>query len=145
MDKEIIRKYGDIINLPHHQSIYFSKMPIEDRAAQFSPFAALTTHEDAIKETSRLTDKFLEISEEEKNILNEKLRLLLECINIKPNVKITYFIPDKKKQGGKYYTVNSSISKFNELKRQILMSDKTLIQLDMIVDIDGDIFNKIIF
>ena len=46
-------KYDDIINLPHHVSATRPRMPVGDRAAQFSPFAALTGYDAAIKDTAR--------------------------------------------------------------------------------------------
>ena len=89
--------YDDIINLPHPVSKNHPQMPLRDRAAQFAPFAALTGHDAAIKETARLTDERLELSEEVIAQLNEKINIIRNNIGIEQNVSITYFIPDEKK------------------------------------------------
>ena len=90
--------YDDIINLPHPVSKNHPQMPLRDRAAQFAPFAALTGHDAAIKETARLTDERLELSEEVIAQLNEKINIIRNNIGIEQNVSITYFIPDAKKK-----------------------------------------------
>ena len=90
--------YDDIINLPHPVSKNHPQMPLRDRAAQFAPFAALTGHDAAIKETARLTDERLELSEEAIAQLNEKINIIRNNIGIEQNVSITYFIPDAKKK-----------------------------------------------
>ena len=89
--------YEDIINLPHPVSKNHPQMLLRDRAAQFAPFAALTGHDAAIKETARLTDERLELSEEVIAQLNEKINIIRNNIGIEQNVSITYFIPDAKK------------------------------------------------
>ena len=93
--------YEDIINLPHHTSTKHPRMTKSARAAQFSPFAALTGYDDAIKETGRLTDKKIELTEEEKLILNDKLLTINNNLKNNPKVIITYFEHDKTKEGGK--------------------------------------------
>ena len=103
MNKE--NNYDDIINLPHHVSDKHPQMTMHDRAAQFSPFAALTGHNDAIKETARLTDRRIELSEEVKEELSRKLLYIAENISDKPVVTISYFVEDKLKQGGEYVTL----------------------------------------
>ena len=122
-------KYGDILNLPHHQSKVHPQMSIYDRAAQFSPFAALTGHEDAIKETARLTDK-----QEE---LNEKLQTLIAYATEHPTVSVTYFKPDDKKTGGEYVTATGIFQKFRDYERTIVLEDGTDIECDRIVEIRG--------
>ena len=96
------QRYDDIINLPHHVSSKRPQMPILERAAQFLPFSALTGYEDAVKETARLTDTRIELEESEKDLLNTKLHVLLDNLATEPKVKITYFLPDGRKSGGKY-------------------------------------------
>ena len=142
VDKETLRKYGSIINLPHHQSKIHHKMSLQERAAQFSPFSALTGHEQAIKETARFTEAFVELGEEEKKILNEKMLILLEQINSKPVIEITHFIYDEKKSGGKYVTTVGYIKKYDGYNRVILMCDNSLINLSTIAEINGEIFDN---
>ena len=104
-------KYDDIIDLPRHKSSTRPPMPREKRAAQFAPFAALTGHEEAVKETARLTDKKIELDETMKAILNEKLKIIKRDLVKKPYVEITYFQPDKRKAGGYYYSINGRVKK----------------------------------
>lgn len=89
-------KYGDIIHLPHPVSGKHPRMPMLDRAAQFSPFAALTGYEEAIYETGRLTEEKTELDEEEKAVLDKKQRLLLEKLDEFPSLTVTFFVPDEK-------------------------------------------------
>ena len=141
--EESRKKYADIIDLPHHQSDTRPKMSNYDRAAQFSPFAALTGHADSIKETARLTDEYSEPSEEMKAIMNEKILFLMEQLENQPEITITFFKPDEKKQGGAYITITGVVKKIKTYERQIQMTTGDLIPIDMISGIDGEIFSRI--
>ena len=141
--EESRKKYADIIDLPHHQSDTRPKMSNYDRAAQFSPFAALTGHADSIKETARLTDEYSEPSEEMKAIMNEKILFLMEQLENQPEITITFFKPDEKKQGGAYITITGVVKKIKTYERQIQMTTGDLIPIDMIFDIKGDIFGSL--
>lgn len=143
--EEARKKYADIIDLPHHQSDTRPKMSNYDRAAQFSPFAALTGHADSIKETARLTDEYSEPSEEMKAIMNEKILFLMEQLENQPEITITFFKPDDKKQGGAYITITGVVNKIKTYERQIQMTTGDLIPIDMIFGIDGEIFSRIDF
>ena len=133
-------KYDDIINLPKPTSTKHPRMPLSDRAAQFSPFAALTGHEAAIKETARRTDEKLMLSDEVIAELNEKLNLIAETIGTQQRVRITYFVPDNKKAGGAYITCSGCVKKFDEYEHTVIMEDKTVIPIEQISDIDGEMF-----
>ena len=133
-------KYDDIINLPRHISKKHNPMPIIDRAAQFSPFAALTGHDIAIKETARATEERIELDANMKEKLNNKFQILMDRLQEYPKVKITYFQPDEKKDGGAYITVSGAIKKINEYKRFITLTDGSTIPIDEIIDMDGEIF-----
>ena len=143
MSEDARNKYADIIDLPHHQSEKRQKMSNYDRAAQFSPFAALTGHADSIKETARLTDEYSELSEEMKAIMNEKILFLMEQLENQPEITITFFKPDEKKQGGAYITITGVVKKIKTYERQIQMTTGDLIPIDMIFDINGDIFGSL--
>lgn len=91
-------KYAHIIDLPHHVSKVRPQMTMYQRAAQFAPFAALTGHSAAISETARLTDKVIELSESECEVLNQKITLLLAHLDEHPYVCITYFVPDHRRK-----------------------------------------------
>ena len=122
--------YEDIINLPHPVSKNHPQMPLRDRAAQFAPFAALTGHDAAIKETARL-----ELSEEVIAQLNEKINIIRNNIGIEQNVSITYFIPDEKKAGGSYVTYSGIVKKVDEYEHTMIMTDQTVIPIEQISDI----------
>ena len=130
-------KYDDIIDLPHKQSNRRPHMPLIDRAAQFSPFAALTGHDAAIKETARLTDWKVELDEYRKEELDSQLQQILEHIAERPEVVITYFRPDEHKEGGAYVTHNGSVKKIDEYEQIILMTDGTRIPIEDIAEIEG--------
>ena len=133
-------KYEDILNLPHHVSKTRPQMPMSDRAAQFSPFAALTGYDDAIKETGRLTDEKIEMDEDRKAALDMKQAYLIEMIDEQPEISITYFLPDAKKSGGAYVTVTGNLKRFDEYERLLILTDGKKIPMDDIADIESDLF-----
>ena len=127
-------RYDDIINLPHKQSEKRAHMSNHDRAAQFSPFAALTGHSDAIEETARLTDGRIVLGEYEADLVNEKLRKLAE--RPKQEIRVTHFVPDDKKQGGKYITEAKKVRRVDETGRKLIFDDKSEMAFGDIVDIE---------
>ena len=129
-------KYEDIIHLPHHRSKKHPPMPLVDRAAQFSPFSALTGYEDAILETGRLTDARAELNEDELEALNSKYQLLMDTVGTDIEVSITYFKPDDRKAGGAYLTERDVVKKVDTYNRRILMRNGTCIPMDDVFDID---------
>ena len=133
------QRYDDIINLPHHVSSKRPQMPILERAAQFLPFSALTGYEAAVKETARLTDTRIELEESEKDLLNTKLHVLLDNLATEPKVKITYFLPDGRKSGGKYVSKMGTVIKIDLYNRQIKLEDETVIPLDDIFAIEENV------
>lgn len=139
-------KYDDIINLPHHVSVRHPQMSLIDRAAQFSPFAALTGHDAAIKETQRLTDEWTELNEDRKELLDEKLQMIRESLTSGkggqglPEIIFTYFQPDEKKSGGAYLTVQGKVRKIDEYSHQVFLEDGTALTVEQIVDIEGGLF-----
>lgn len=135
-------KYKDIINLPHKQSTKRPHMSLLDRAAQFAPFAALTGYDDAVKETARLTDEKIEMSEENLNILNMKYQILVDRLDEEHEVTFTYFVPDGAKSGGAYVTKQGVVKKVDNFERLITLCDGTRILMDDILTIDGDIFGS---
>lgn len=94
--------YADIINLPHHELTTRQRMPLINRAASFSPFAALSGYDDAVKETARLTDVRAVLDEDAKIVLNERLQIAMEQLADQPVITITYFVADSRKAGGAY-------------------------------------------
>jgi len=136
-------RYDDIINLPHHVSTSRPRMSMFNRAAQFSPFAALTGYYDEIKETARLTDSKIELDQDEIAILSEKLRMIQDRIPDCPEIQITYFKPDGNKDGGSYITKSGCVKKIDEFERIVVMEDKVKIAIADIVSIDGYMFDTL--
>ena len=132
--------YEDILNLPHHVSKTRPQMSMLDRAAQFSPFAALTGYDDAIKETGRLTDEKIEMDEDREAALDMKQAYLIEMIDEQPEISITYFLPDTKKSGGAYVTVTGNLKRFDEYERLLILTDGKKIPMNDFADIESDLF-----
>ena len=135
--------YDDIIDQSHHVSTTRSRMPTIDRAAQFSPFAALSGYGDAIKETARLTNKRIELDEDRKNALSDRLQQIADRINEHPEIAFTYFLPDAKKNGGDYVTLSGAVKRIDVLQRLVMMFDSTGIPFDEIINIEGRMFEPI--
>ena len=131
--------YSDIINLSRPVSKR-PRMSLKQRSAQFAPFAALTGYEGQVKETARLTNKKIEINEELKEILNKKIQLIQKKIKEQPQIEITYFIPDSKKDGGRYETICNNIQKIDMYTNEFVMLDGTRININDIIDIQGNLF-----
>ena len=136
-----MNNYDDIKHLTRPQYDDLHPMSMHDRAAQFSPFAALTGHDAAIKETARLTDKKLALSEDEQRELNERLQILIENSKEKPLVSVNYFIPDEKKQGGRYDVYTGNIRKVDDGEFCIIFTDGAKIAISDIYSIEGEIFD----
>ncbi len=136
------KEYGDIIHLPHPVSKKHPRMSMHDRAAQFSPFAALTGHDEAIRETARLTDEKSNLDETYKAGLDEKLVILMSKQEEKPATMITYFLRDERKAGGSYEVLEGQIRKVDLYERVLVMEDRSRIPLDDVLDIESDIFRK---
>lgn len=133
--------YQEIIDLPHHVSKTHPQMPMSDRAAQFSPFAALTGYNSAIRETGRLTEERIELDEEALMALNMRYQLLIDSLKESPEVRITYFKPDERKSGGAYLTITGVVKKVDDYKRLITMQDGMIIPLDDVLMIEGELFS----
>lgn len=136
-----MEKYRDIINLPHKQSSKRPHMSLLDRAAQFAPFAALVGYDDAIKETGRLTDERIEMSEEKLAVLNARYQILVDHLGEEQEVNITYFVPDIYKTGGSYVTTTGVVKKLDTYERLVTMVDGTRILMDDVLTLEGDIFS----
>lgn len=132
--------YEDIINLPHPISKKRKPMSQYQRAAQFSPFSALTGYDYAIYEAARITDQKIELDEDEKLNLNRKLMKILENKKQRIPVKVTYFVKDLYKSGGFYQIHEGVIKKIDEIYHRIFFEDKTKIDIDNIIDIQNVLF-----
>ena len=137
-------KYDDIIDLPHPTSAKHPRMSISDRAAIFSPFAALTGHAAAIQETARLTDQKMELHEDTKAELDRRQAILLERIVEQPEVTITWFCPDEKKSGGAYVVTVGRLKRVDDTAGTLRLADGMTIALDEIVDLQSDLFQGLL-
>ena len=137
-----MNKYEDIINLTRPKSKYPS-MSLNNRSFQFAPFSALTGYEEKIKETARITSSKIDLEEDAKIKLNDKLECLKENINKNPKVTITYFVADKKKSGGSYQKVTGNIRRIDEVEKCLIFMDKTKVFLADIIDIKSDVYYNI--
>lgn len=134
-------KYSDIMDMPHHHSAHRPHMSRLDRAAQFAPFAALTGYDAVIAESGRFTSRMAELDENFIDALNEKL-LKLQSMTL-PRVKITYFKPDDRKDGGAYVQIQGRLKKIDEFSGCLVMEDKSTIPIDRVFDIDVEQFVKL--
>ena len=134
--------YDDLLDLPHHVSESRPQMPMSDRAAQFSPFAALIGYGDAIAETARLTEQRVELSEEERELLDRKQQYLLSMVTDRPEVTVTYFVPDARKAGGAYVIRSGRLEKVDLSERLMYLTDGTVIALDEIIGIESPLFES---
>lgn len=125
--------YDDIINLPHPTSPRHPRMPMIDRAAQFTPFQALTGYGAAIQETAQITGEKVELTEEEKAVLDEKLRFLADTGN---EAAFTYFQPDGRKSGGAYVTALGAMKKLDPLVGRLTLTDGTAIPIEDILEVE---------
>ena len=128
-------RYDDIIDLPHHVSTTHHRMSMLERAAQFQPFRALTGYEDAVRETARLTDDRVELTEDEKALLDGKLQRLADNLASHPLVTVTYFQPDKKKSGGEYVTTTGQLKKIDDYEGVLILLGGERVIIEDILDI----------
>lgn len=138
-----MNNYADIINLKRPPSNH-NHLSIESRASQFSPFAALTDYDSEVKETARITDKRIDIDDGLHEMLNAKLNYLNDHIKGNPNISITYFVKDTKKDGGKYLTKQGIIKRIDTVNEIIKFNDNMVIPMNDIINITGNIFDTII-
>lgn len=136
-------KYDEIINFPHHVSKTRPQMPMSDRAAQFSPFAALTGYDSAIKETGRLTDEKIALDDESLTALNVRYQMLTDALEERPEVRITYFKPDERKAGGAYVTTAGAVRKIDDFEQMITMQDGTRIPMGDVLSLEGELFSAL--
>lgn len=137
-------KFDDIINLPHHKSKTRKRMSMIDRAAQFAPYMSLSGYSDDVRETARLTDTKLELSEEEINLLNRKLNFIAGN-NLREEFSVTYFVPDSRKEGGEYAVKTGVIRRIDDIYKKVIFKDKTEISFSDILHIDGDFPDETLF
>ena len=137
---EETHKYDDIIHLTRPESPSRPRMSAVERGAQFSPFAALTGYEEAVRDTARLTETKTELTEDEKSILDGKLRLIADRLDERPAVTVTYFQPDKKKKGGAYVSVTDAVRAIDAVESCVILEMGEKIPMERIRAIEGKLF-----
>ena len=143
--------YADILMLPHHKAANRPHMSMHDRAAQFSPFAALTGFDGVIAETGRMTDRKTELSESQMTLLNQKLNLIDDTIQdgYHPMVTVVYFVPDAKKEGGSYQEYTGKVRQVDSAERKLVfLADNNRsagkeISIEDVLEIHGDMVDDI--
>lgn len=128
--------YEDILYLPRHVSSKRPAMSMRDRAAQFAPFAALTGHDAVIRETARLTDQPVELTQTRREELDAQLRELAELLDHRPRVTITHFVPDERKLGGAYVRTSGPVRKLDTLDGVVVFEDGSGIDMETIILIE---------
>jgi predicted secreted protein len=127
--------YDDIIDLPRHVSLTRPRMPRENRAAQFSPFAALTGYDAAVAEEARRTQPRPELSEDAVRALEKKLNALAERIGERPVVTVTHFLPDSAKEGGAHVVTTGAVKKIDDRERAVVLEGGERIAIADILDL----------
>ena len=131
-------KYDDIIHLPHHVSQTHPQMPMHDRAAQFSPFAALTGYGAVIRETGRLTETRPELDEDAKGELDRRIALLSTLLESRPLVTLTYFQPDARKEGGACLTITGVVRKIDEYHHLLVMENSPQVPVRDLLSLESE-------
>ena len=140
-------RYDDIIHLPHYVSEKQPQLSLQTRAAQFSPFAALTGYGEQVEEAARRTDRRILLDEDEKAELDRRLRLVQQHLEERPEVTITYFVPDERKAGGVYRVTQGAVKRINLTEKTVVfyaengISDGEAISIDRIRDVSGTDFS----
>lgn len=140
--KDKIVGYDDIIELPHPVSTVHSQMPVKDRAAQFAPFSALTGHAAAVRESSRLTQQPVILDEDRKMILNKKIQMLKRSLCEQPEITVTFFRPDDRKEGGAYISVTGYLKKIDDYCKAIILTDGTRIPVCRLYEIESQLLHN---
>lgn len=131
--------YEDIIHLPHYVSPSRKRMSMTDRGAQFSPFAALTGYDAAIRETGRLTDRQIRLGEDARRMVDEKLQILCQNLRDRPEVTVCCFVPDLRKEGGTYEQISGRVKKLDPQTGAILLENGQSIPFTSIRDIQSEV------
>ena len=128
-------KYDDIINMSHPEPKGRPRMSLQNRAAQFSPFAALTGHNEAIQETGRITNEKISLAEDSITDINNRLKWIKDHIKEKPEISLAYYVPDSRKSGGKYIVATKNVIKLDEYSNTITLADGTVVAVHNILNI----------
>ena len=132
------RSYEDMLFMPHHVSEKRRRMSAVERAAQFSPFSALTGLGTQLGETARLTQPRRELDEDEKELINLRLTAILRRAAERPRIRAVCFVPDGLKSGGSYVTMEGELRRVDEYFRALILTGGASIPIDDIFDIEAE-------
>ena len=135
--------YENIVNLPRPVSKKHPEPPLSERAARFAPFAAITGYEEMVLEEARVTEEKIELDECALTIIDKRLNILQNHLSQSPEITVTYFVPDKKKNGGAYRTVTGIVKRIDPYKKFLFMSDDDKIQIEDIYKLEGELFRAL--
>ena len=138
MERKRKDPYASIMDHPHFVSKRYPQMPMEKRAAQFSPFKAMVGYDDEVEETARYTEDEIFADEDRLEELDEVLRILSERMDAgeRPFVKIRHFVPDERKEGGAYVVTEGNVRRIRSDERCIVMEDRRTILISRIFEIE---------
>ncbi len=134
--------YEDIVDLPPYISKKYPQPSMEDRAARFSPFAAVTGYEEMVQEQARVTDVKMDLDDSVKEKISDRLNMVLLFQHEEPIVRISYFVPDSKKDGGSYLEEVGKIKGIDQYRRLVIMQNGSRIPIEDIVSVDGELFDE---
>lgn len=143
MDRSSGHPYDDILHLPHHVSGTRPPMSRQDRAAQFSPFAALSGYGALLREVARQTEARVELTESSLALLDEKLRVLRSRLSRQPEITATWFVPDERKEGGAYVRATGRVKRVDPWGKRLLLTDGTEIPLEALTALEGAVFEDL--
>jgi hypothetical protein len=132
--------YEDIVNLPRPVSAKHPQPTMSERAARFAPFAAITDYEEMVLEEARETEERIVLDENALGLLNEKLNILQEFHDKAPEIKVTYYEPDKKKSGGSYVTIKGTVKRLDPYKKLLVMGDEKKIPIEDVCRLESELF-----
>ena len=135
--------YEDIVDLPPHISKRHPQPSMMDRAARFAPFAAITGYEEMVLEEARVTEERIDLDDGAILLLNERLNMIQEFLDEKPEVTITYFEPDKRKSGGAYVDITGTVKRIDEYEHLVLMNNGRKISIENIYNIQSALFRSL--
>ena len=143
MDHDSKTGYDDILHLPHHVSEKRPPMARQDRAAQFSPFAALSGYGALLREVARQTEAQVELTESSLAQLDEKLRVLRSRLSRQPEITATWFVPDERKEGGAYVRATGRVKRVDPWGKRLILTDGTEIPVEALTALEGAVFEDL--
>ena len=135
--------YEDIVNLPRPVSKKHPEPPLSERAARFAPFAAITGYEEMVLEEARVTEEKIELDECALTMIDKRLNILQNHLSQSPEITVTYFVPDKKKNGGAYRIITGVAKRIDPYKKLLIINGDEKIQIEDIYKLESELFRAL--